>query len=103
MANMYFVLFGYSVFAFLVFRDIFLIMLFHQTLSRKLVCYSEISKLLNVGLSLCPLPSINEFSCLDTKLPPRAAFTAQITGTLLGAILNFSASLAVSVRLTTDF
>jgi OPT family small oligopeptide transporter len=25
-----------------------------------------------------------------TKLPPRAAFTAQITGTLLGAILNFT-------------
>jgi hypothetical protein len=26
---------------------------------------------------------------LDTKLPPRAAFTAQIIGTLLGAILNY--------------
>jgi hypothetical protein len=28
----------------------------------------------------------------DTKLPPRAAFTAQIVGTLFGAVLNFSAS-----------
>lgn len=26
----------------------------------------------------------------DAKLPPRAAFTAQIVGTLLGAVLNFS-------------
>ena len=25
----------------------------------------------------------------DAKLPPRAAFTAQIIGTLLGAILNY--------------
>lgn len=24
-----------------------------------------------------------------TKLPPRAAFTAQVVGTLLGAVLNF--------------
>ena len=26
----------------------------------------------------------------DTKLPPRAAFTAQIIGTLFGSILNYS-------------
>lgn len=26
----------------------------------------------------------------DTKLPPRAAFAAQIIGTLFGSILNFS-------------
>ena len=25
----------------------------------------------------------------DAKLPPRAAFTAQIIGTLLGAVLNY--------------
>ena len=27
---------------------------------------------------------------LDTKLPPRAAFTAQIIGTLFGSVLNYS-------------
>ena len=26
----------------------------------------------------------------DTKLPPRAAFTAQIIGTIFGSILNYS-------------
>jgi hypothetical protein len=30
------------------------------------------------------------FRLSDTKLPPRAAFTAQIIGTLLGSILNYS-------------
>lgn len=29
---------------------------------------------------------------LDTKLPPRAAFTAQIIGTLFGSVLNFGVS-----------
>lgn len=29
---------------------------------------------------------------IDTKLPPRAAFTAQIFGTLLGSVLNFGPS-----------
>ena len=26
----------------------------------------------------------------DVKLPPRATFTAQVIGTLLGAVLNYS-------------
>ena len=35
--------------------------------------------------------------CLsDTKLPPRAAFTAQIIGTMLGSILNYSVYLLFS-------
>ena len=29
------------------------------------------------------------FGLSDTKLPPRAAFTAQIVGTLFGAVLNY--------------
>ena len=33
----------------------------------------------------------------DTKLPPRAAFTAQITGTLFGSVLNFSRRIFTSV------
>lgn len=33
---------------------------------------------------------LTPLSFSDTKLPPRAAFTAQIIGTLFGAVLNFS-------------
>ena len=36
---------------------------------------------------------VSFFRPLDTKLPPRAAFTSQIIGTLLGSILNYSSSL----------
>lgn len=34
----------------------------------------------------------------DTKLPPRAAFTAQIIGTVFGSILNYSEYLFVHRR-----
>lgn len=33
--------------------------------------------------------TILNFVLSDTKLPPRAAFTAQIVGTLFGSVLNF--------------
>ena len=36
---------------------------------------------------------VSSLRLLDTKLPPRAAFTAQIIGTLFGAILNYGAYL----------
>lgn len=37
------------------------------------------------------MPIVLEFlGFTDTKLPPRAAFTAQIIGTLFGSVLNFS-------------
>ena len=37
--------------------------------------------------------SVSSLRQSDTKLPPRAAFTAQIIGTLFGSILNYSAYL----------
>lgn len=37
-----------------------------------------------------PMPKLT--STTDTKLAPRAAFTAQIIGTLFGCVLNFSES-----------
>ena len=39
-------------------------------------------------MTLCSELS-QDFALLDTKLPPRAAFTAQVIGTLFGAVLNY--------------
>ena len=36
---------------------------------------------------------------LDVKLPPRAAFTAQMIGTLFGSLLNFGKSSLKCIRL----
>jgi hypothetical protein len=93
MANMYFVLFSYSESQ--VSHGQWPSVLNH----RKIDSVNQAALLLrDLKIAQCRFASpyhfwISEFSFLrppDTKLPPRAAFTAQIMGTLLGSVLNYS-------------
>ncbi|KAG6370490.1 OPT oligopeptide transporter protein-domain-containing protein [Boletus reticuloceps] len=52
-------------------------------------CCSVILRSANIGLPGNTAINKDLYVMKDTKLPPRAAFTAQIIGTLLGAILNY--------------
>ncbi|KAH0827049.1 OPT oligopeptide transporter [Lanmaoa asiatica] len=71
MANMYFVLYSYSKFTSMYLRDTSQPTLFSDTVSQAILLLRDLK--------------IGQYS----KLPPRASFTAQIIGTLLGAILNY--------------
>ncbi|KAF8120134.1 OPT oligopeptide transporter protein-domain-containing protein [Boletus edulis] len=53
------------------------------------VLYSYSKFTSNVGLLGNTAINKDSYVIKDTKLPPRAAFTAQIIGTLLGAVLNY--------------
>lgn len=54
-------------------------------------------KIAQCKFTFCFLDEFNS-PLADTKLPPRAAFTAQIIGTLLGAVLNYGKENKAVVR-----
>jgi hypothetical protein len=104
MANMYFVLFSYS----MVSAPVYYMssdLLFTDSVTQAQLLMRDLK------IAQCERFFLQKFSYLtppliDTKLPPRAAFTAQIFGTLFGAVLNFSMLCCTLVRcglLTTTY
>ena len=96
MANMYFVLFSYSKCR--AFRRVYLIRAFFVDSVTQAQLLLRDLKIAQCNLTtLFVLNQLCHKFCifLDVKLPPRAAFTAQIIGTLLGSILNFGLFLSL--------
>lgn len=92
MANMYFVLYGYSRFSSYAYGT-----WVNGPFSKDAVTQATLLlRDLKIGQCMSPgiiLNSEVRYILTDAKLPPRASFTAQIIGTLLGAVLNYCKSL----------
>lgn len=86
MANMYFVLYSSSVSRDSCFANWYA-KANSQILQVRLNSYYGTSRLPNVGVRITPAQSYNWIT--DSKLPPQAAFTAQLIGTIFGAFLNY--------------
>jgi hypothetical protein len=91
MANMYFVLYSYSRCSSYAYGT-WVNGLFSDAVTQATLLLRD----LKIGQCMSPgiiLNSEVRYILTDAKLPPRASFTAQIIGTLLGAVLNYCKSL----------